>query len=166
MDQNELFFKTFLSEPSTPMQGATTALGIASFRVSNESFIECIKLGLEARHIHVDRVEAEFSYLRNRFLHYTPVPTNDNVLSVGTLSICIDGLLLQFRLEHDTVGVFGLTRPLYCHRGDHRALILELDKTEDKTANDLSFHHLVDFVVGAYFSSWHDIVKKKYAQPT
>ncbi len=78
---NSHFFETFLKGPTAPVHSVSSALGVSSFRVTNQKFLKLLEEKFET-----NEVEAEFSFVRNSFLHYEP-KLNFGVYSVATLLV-------------------------------------------------------------------------------
>lgn len=93
---NSYFFETFLKDPSLSAHSVSSALGVSSFRVTSQKFLKLLEEKFETT-----KVEAEFSFVRNSFLHYQP-ELNFGVYSVATLLVRIDNKLFLFVVSPDT----------------------------------------------------------------
>ena len=80
LDKNELFYEKYLTEPVHDTRGVVTGLGLATFPVLNQELIDGIKKATDA-----DVVEGEFSFVRNKLLHYKPC-MDSGAASAGILT--------------------------------------------------------------------------------
>ena len=78
----EKFFDKFLHESGYSKHSVVSGLGVASFIVSNNFFIEYLRKKLKT-----EDIQAEFSFIRNKFLHYKPIVDEDTSFGVGILYI-------------------------------------------------------------------------------
>lgn len=108
LDKNEQFYEKYLTEPDRDIHAVITGLGLATFRVLNQELIDGIKKITWA-----DEVEGEFSFIRNKHLHYKPC-MDDGVASAGVLTFRASktggiSVIRQFTvihsLENNQIGV-------------------------------------------------------------
>ncbi len=95
---NSYFFETFLKDPTASVHSVSSALGVSSFRVTNQKFLKLLEEKFET-----NEVEAEFSFVRNSFLHYEP-ELNFGVYSVATLLVRVKNQVFLFVMSPDRSG--------------------------------------------------------------
>lgn len=101
IDKNEQFYQNYLVAPDRDLHAIITGLGIATFRVTNEELIESIKKITWA-----DEVEGEFSFIRNKHLHYKP-DMDSGAASAGILTFRVSktgglSVIRQYTVMHDS----------------------------------------------------------------
>lgn len=99
LDKNEQFYEKYLTEPDRDIHAVITGLGLATFRVTNSKLLERLKVLCET-----EEVEAEFSFIRNKHLHYKPAYLSgvfsDGILTVRTLQSNGFSFIAQFIVHH------------------------------------------------------------------
>ena len=87
------FYTDVLEDKDTDRHSVVSMMGLASFRVTNSYFLTSLK-----ETFGTDAVEAEFSYVRNKHLHYKPTFSEDRSFGSGLLTVRVDGDIVQFNL--------------------------------------------------------------------
>ena len=88
----EKFFDKHLYDPVIGKHTVISGMGLATLTVTNSNFIGFIREYFKNKY----EVQAEFSYFRNKFLHYSPTVDVNKSFGSGNLFVRLGGDIFHF----------------------------------------------------------------------